>query len=82
MSEIAVQAESAKTEILKIAKQAGTLASGLQNAAPGDKDAPNASIQYLIAITETLTNIADECSEIAHPSKAASPDDSLNSPGM
>lgn len=82
MSEIAVQAASVKTKLLEIAKQAGTLAAGLQNAAPGDKEAPNTSIQYLTSIAEALTNIAEECEELAHPASITPPDDSSGLSGM
>lgn len=63
MSEIAVQAASAKTTLLEIARQAQALAAGLQNAAPGDKSAPNPSIQYLLTISELLTRAANQCDE-------------------
>jgi hypothetical protein len=78
MSEIAVQAATVKTRLLEIAHQATKLAFGLQNAAPGDKEAPNPSIQYLLAIAEKLTNIAEDCDEIAYPSSISSPDDASN----
>lgn len=60
MSEVAVLASSVKTRIQEIAKQAMALASGLQNAAPGEKDIPNASIQYLLAIADALNEIAEQ----------------------
>ncbi len=82
MSEIAVQAASAKTRLLEIAKQAGALAAGLQNVAPGDKEAPNVSIQYLTAIADALTKIAEDCEDLAHPASIAPPDDTSGRSGM
>lgn len=60
MSEVAVLASSVKTRIQEIAKQAMALASGLQNAAPGEKDIPNASIQYLLAVSDALNEISEQ----------------------
>lgn len=82
MSEIAVQAASAKTRLLEIAKQADTLAAGLQNVAPGDKDTPNVSIQYLSAIADVLTQLAEECEELAHPASIVPPEDKSGLSGM
>lgn len=82
MSEIAVQAASAKTKLLEIAKQASTLSAGLQNAAPGDKDTPNISIQYLSSIADILINIAEECDEIAHPEIIPPVDDASRRSGI
>lgn len=62
MSDIAIQAASIKTTLLEIARQAGALGAGLQNAAPGDKTrTPNHSIQYLLATAEQLVKLAEEC---------------------
>lgn len=62
MSDIAIQAASIKTTLLEIARQAGALGAGLQNAAPGDKTGtPNHSIQYLLATAEQLVKLAEEC---------------------
>ena len=69
MSEIAVQAASTKSSLLEIARQAKALATGLQNAAPGDKSAPNPSIQYLLAMSEVLAKAADECDDLMQSSK-------------
>lgn len=82
MSEIAVEAASAKTKLLEIAKQASVLAAGLQNAAPGDKGTPNASIQYLTAIADALTALAEECEELAHPTSISAADDTTGRPGI
>lgn len=68
MSEIAVQAAAAKAKLLEISKQAAALAAGLQSAAPGDKDTPNPSIQYLSTIADALAEIAAECEELNQPS--------------
>ena len=62
MSDLNLLAASTKTTLLEIAKQAGALGIGLQNAAPAEKsDSPNNSIQYLLAIAETLVIAANEC---------------------
>jgi hypothetical protein len=62
MSDTAIIAASAKTTLIEIAKQAGALGMGLQNAAPGDKKGtPNNSVQYLISMSESLIKLADEC---------------------
>ena len=82
MNEIAVQAVSVKAKIMEISKQAAALAAGLQNAAPGEKDTPNASIQYLSAIAETLATMIDECDELTHPGSQSSPDGSSRPPRM
>lgn len=71
MSEIAVQAASAKTTLQEIARQAQGLATGLQNAAPGDKSAPNPSVQYLLAISEALSKAAHECDQFTQMGKPA-----------
>lgn len=68
MSEISVQAASAKATLLEIANQAKKLADGLQNAAPGDKGGvPNNSIQYLLAISESLADSASQCEKMVTP---------------
>lgn len=62
MSDTAIITSTARTTLLEIAKQAAALGTGLQNAAPGDKTgAPNNSVQYLLAISEALSKIAEEC---------------------
>lgn len=76
MSEIAVQAAIAKVKLEELAKQASTLALGLQNAAPGEKDKPNVSIQYLITISEALNSLAEECDEVEKPTVISPKDDS------
>jgi len=49
-----------------IAKQAAALATGLQNAAPGDKaGTPNNSVAYLFAVSESLAKSADLCEQLA-----------------
>jgi hypothetical protein len=72
MSEIAVQAASVKLKLLEISKQAAALAAGLQNAAPGEKDTPNPSIQYLTSISDALTNIAEECEALINSGSTSS----------
>lgn len=62
MSDALILAASIKMTLLEIAKQAGALGTGLQNAAPGDKaGAPNNSVSYLLNISKDLTQLADEC---------------------
>lgn len=61
MTDIAVIAESIETTLLDVAKQAATLATGLQNVAPHDKAAtPNKSVQYLFEIADVLTDAAEK----------------------
>lgn len=65
MSDAAILAASVKTTLLEVARQAGALGSGLQNAAPGDKlGVPNNSVMYLLGISESLNVIAEECGKI------------------
>lgn len=62
MSENAILAATVKTTLLEIAKQAGALGVGLQNAAPGEKTGtPNNSVQYLLHTSESILKIATEC---------------------
>lgn len=65
MSKIAVEADLVKTRLLEIAQQARALATGLQNAAPGKSSAANPPIQYLELSRDYLTNLADQCAELA-----------------
>ncbi len=81
MNEVSVQAAAVKTKIAEISKQAAALAAGLQNAAPGEKDAPNPSIQYLIAIAEALGAVAGECEELINPGSKTSANDSTSQHG-
>lgn len=71
MSEVAILAATVKTTFLEIAKQAGALGVGLQNAAPGEKSAtPNNSVQYLLHTHELLAKLAEECDQLlSHPSQ-------------
>jgi len=65
MSETAVLAAFVKTTLLEIAKQAGALGLGLQNAAPGDKTGtPNNSVSYLLSTSDNLAKIAEECGQL------------------
>lgn len=62
MSEQAILAASVKMTLHEIAKQAGALGVGLQNAAPGEKSGtPNNSVQYLLHTSENILKIAAEC---------------------
>lgn len=68
MSDIAIVAASAKATLTEIAKQSSALATGLQNAAPGDKAGiPNNSVLYLQSVAENLSKIADECDKLMTP---------------
>lgn len=67
MSDIVIIAASAKVTVTEIAKQANALATGLQNAAPGDKATPNNSVQYLFSMSESLYKIAEEYGKILSP---------------
>lgn len=61
MSDVAVLAATTKTTLLGIAKQAHALGTGLQQAAPmGMSNNSNQSIEYLIEISDKLTQIAEE----------------------
>jgi hypothetical protein len=65
MSDIAIVAASTKITLTEIARQSSALATGLQNAAPGDKTGtPNNSVQYLFSISERLEKIAGECGKL------------------
>lgn len=65
MSKIALEADMVRNRLLEIAQQAQALAAGLQNAAPGDKDKPNPSIQYLIAASDMLLEMSEQCGPLA-----------------
>jgi hypothetical protein len=82
MSEIAVQAAVVKSKLMELSRQAGTLAVGLQNAAPGEQDAPNTTIQYLSAIAEALQTLSERCDQIIDPGSAPSNNDVANRPKM
>lgn len=82
MSEIIVQAASVKMRLEEVAKQAAALAAGLQNASPGEKDAPNASIQYLTAMADALAELTEDCDELIHPGAAPPSDSPSGKPGM
>ena len=65
MSDIAIITASAKTTIQEVAKQASALGTGLLNAAPGDiSGTPNNSIQYLLAISDELGKIVEQCDKL------------------
>ena len=70
MSDIAVLTAAVKTALLEIAKQASGLGTGLQNAAPGEKQGtPNHSIQYLLSTADNLAKLAEECEKIIAEAK-------------
>ena len=55
MSNLALIGATVKAGLEEIAKQADALATGLQNAAPGDKKmVPNPSVQYLFDIADAI----------------------------
>ena len=65
MSDAAILAASVKATLLEVARQAGALGLGLQNAAPGDKTGtPNNSVSYLLGVSESINNIAEDCGKI------------------
>ena len=65
MTDDAVLTATIKTTLLEIARQASALGTGLYNAAPGDKTGtPNNSVSYLLAASENLTKIAEECGKV------------------
>lgn len=65
MTDIAVIAESIETTLRDVAKQTSELAAGLQNVAPHDKAAtPNQSVQYLVEITNALTDTAEKVNDL------------------
>jgi hypothetical protein len=62
MSDMDILAATVKSALRDIAKQAGALGTGLQNAAPGSKsDTPNNSVQYLLSVSDVLIKTADDC---------------------
>ena len=77
MSDIAIIAAFAKSTLLEISKQQHALGEGLQNAAPGEKTgAPNKSVQYLLAGSEYLLKVAEQCDELIKTSSHAAHDGS------
>lgn len=68
MSNSAILAASIKVALREIAKQAKTLGTGLQNAAPGDKaGTPNNTVQYLLSMAENIEKTAEEFGAMAAP---------------
>ena len=65
MSNWAILAATIKTSLQDAAKQSSGLATGLENAAPGDKKgSPNNSVEYLHAITKELEKSAALCEQL------------------
>lgn len=65
MSDFAVIAASMQSSLQEIAKQAESLGTGLQNAAPSVRfGASNSSVQYLLSIAEELNKIAESCGQL------------------
>ena len=65
MSDMDILSATVKSALRDIAKQAGALGTGLQNAAPGSKsDTPNNSVQYLLGVSDVLAKTADDCEAI------------------
>lgn len=64
LTDIAIVAAATKASLNEIAKQAYTLGIGLQDAAPGDRvGASNPSIQYLLAVADSLRAIAEKSNQ-------------------
>jgi hypothetical protein len=65
MSDNTYLATMVQSALQDIAKQALTLGTGLQNAAPGDKvKQPNMVISYLLETADNLNQLAKECEAI------------------
>lgn len=64
MSDVALVVVMTKSILTEIAKQSSALGTGLQNAAPGDKTKPNLSIQYLLDISDSLSQLATKCGDL------------------
>ena len=70
MSDMDILAATIKSTLRDIAKQAGALGTGLQNAAPGNKtDTPNNSVQYLLGVSDVLAKTADDCDDLFQKNK-------------
>lgn len=64
MSNVPVVAKTVKSRLLEIAKEAQTLATGLQSVAPADlsqSSAANTTVQYLFEMSDQLQAYAKEC---------------------
>jgi hypothetical protein len=64
MSDTAILVSSMRMSLLEIAGQAEALGMGLQNAAPDKAGIPNNSVSYLLGISSSLKNIAEECEKL------------------
>lgn len=65
MSDIAVIIAFTKSTLLEVAKQQHALGNGLLSAAPGNKTGtPNNSVQYLLAGSAYLAELAAKCDEL------------------
>lgn len=74
MSDAAILAASVKATLLEVARQAGALGLGLQNAAPGDKTGtPNNSVAYLLSVSESINTIAEDCGKIQSSASSQRP---------
>lgn len=79
MSDISILAASAKVTLIEVSRQTAALATGLQNAAPGNKAGePNDTILYLQNIAESLVKIAEECDKLLPPSPLRSLGGTIN----
>lgn len=66
MIDISALLSSTESALLIVSKQAFDLASGLQNAAPGDDTrAPNKSVHYLFEMAEILNEYAEKCKKLS-----------------
>ena len=64
MIDLALLITTAASELDSLAKQTLHLGTGLQNAAPGNTNTPNQSIQYLFEISQVLSEKSTQCSEL------------------
>lgn len=70
MTDITAVIVALEASLLDVARQAQVLATGLQNAAPGDKEnAPNKSVLYLFEAAEKLNDIAAKAKKLLGASR-------------
>ena len=65
MTDVVMITQSVQTILFEIAKQTQVLGTGLQNAAPGDKENLPPSIQYLFEVSEYLKQQAAACEKLS-----------------
>ncbi|OGT38575.1 MAG: hypothetical protein A3F11_04800 [Gammaproteobacteria bacterium RIFCSPHIGHO2_12_FULL_37_14] len=65
MIDIAQLISTTTISLNELSKQTTALGTGLQNAAPGNKNGnPSNSVQYLLDISDALADIAKKCEEL------------------